>query len=327
MPSHSREVWIDAVKGLTIILVVFHHVFHGVQASIGFSDLTLEIYRLTSPIRMPLFFLVAGFFAKKSIDGSIHKFIDTKVAHFIYLYVLWSIISITIRSALSSFTHNDVSYLDILTIFWEPTFTIWFLYALLIAFVTARLTRGVPPIVQVIGALILGVIAQNVSEGSNILVKTAKLYPLFIIGVHYSYLIRNRVVNSSYVIFFIVTALYVAGALFAYQYSIKLTSYLYYVMAGFGVLSLMTAINILENVKPIFNTLQYVGKKSIYIYLMHFLPAAGARIILIKFGFNDPLLIVLLGTLISVLSCLVVCEVINRIKGANFLFQKPISFF
>ena len=323
MNSQFREQWIDAVKGLTIILVVFHHVFQGVQTSLGFSDLTLEIYSLTNPIRMPLFFLVAGFFAKKSIEGKLSKFIETKVAHFIYLYVLWSVISITIRSALSSFTNNNVQYTDILNIFWEPTFTIWFLYALLIAFVVARITRALPPIIQIIGALTLAILVDNIPDGSNILLKTIKLYPFFIIGVYCSYLIRKGIENKSALIFFAGTTLYIVGTALLFKYEIELKSFIYYIIAAFGVSSLMAAVRLLGNIKFIFNALQYSGERSIYIYLMHFLPAAGSRVILEKIGFTEPMIITLVGALISVLSCLAVCEVLRRFEVTNILFQLP----
>ena len=61
----NREKYIDAVKGFTIILVVLHHVVSGTNAAMGLPGWFMVLYKLTVPIRMPLFFLVAGFFAKK----------------------------------------------------------------------------------------------------------------------------------------------------------------------------------------------------------------------------------------------------------------------
>ncbi len=58
--SKARETWVDAVKGFTISLVVFHHVFVGVKNAIGIPEWVVDIYMLTTPIRMPLFFWLRG---------------------------------------------------------------------------------------------------------------------------------------------------------------------------------------------------------------------------------------------------------------------------
>ena len=57
----ERHYWIDMVKGLTIILVVFHHGFMGVSSAGLVSGTLMNFYSLTKPIRMPLFFMVSGF--------------------------------------------------------------------------------------------------------------------------------------------------------------------------------------------------------------------------------------------------------------------------
>lgn len=323
MSHQSRELWIDAVKGLTIILVVFHHVFQGVQTSIGFSDLTLEIYRLTSPIRMPLFFLVAGFFAKKAIDGTFNKFLETKVLHFAYFYVLWSIISITTRSALGAYTNNDVQYSDIFKIFWEPTFTLWFLYALLIAFTVARLTRNIPFKIQIVVSFLVAIAVHSLPDQNLILVRTAKLYPLFIIGVYYSSSVRNWVSESSDKSLFALFGGYILIATLLFITKQPVNWFYYYLLAAFGITSMMKAMYMLRAIKPVFSALRYVGERSMYVYLMHFLPAAGSRVILTKSGFSDPILITLVCTLISVLSCLIVYRLVSKLIPRNFLFIKP----
>ena len=59
--SKQRIGWIDAAKGLTIILVVMEHTTFGVQNAVGHLPLIFgTITEFAKPFRMPLFFLVAG---------------------------------------------------------------------------------------------------------------------------------------------------------------------------------------------------------------------------------------------------------------------------
>ncbi|MGP9801286.1 acyltransferase family protein [Rheinheimera sp. NSM] len=324
MTNQSRELWIDAVKGLTIILVVFHHVFQGVQTSIGFSDLTLEIYRLTSPIRMPLFFLVAGFFAKKAIEGDLKNFVHGKLLHFAYFYILWSIVSIGVRYLLSSFTNNEVKMTDILHIFWEPTFSLWFLYALFLAFATARLTRNISFLTQISIFTLIAVTLNTVPNNDFILIKTFKLYPFFLIGVYGSSQIRSWVSKATVtrVGWLIVTYILIAASISLLSW--KVNSVHYYVMALLGCAAVMSLIYVTKNTFLVSRVLTYVGERSLYIYLMHFVPAAAVRVIGVKLGFESyPLLMSLIGTLISVGLCLIVFKVLQSISILKFLLEKP----
>ena len=199
LQSRVYVVWIDAVKGFTISLVVFHHVYSGISSTVGFSDLVNQLYFLTSPVRMPLFFLIAGFFAKKAIDSDLKSFINTKVIHFLYFYILWSLIIISFRAGLNDYANNEVSFSDSLMIMWKPTFTIWFLYSLLLAFVISKIIRRVPPIIQIAFAVAISAWTIQVNFGENLalLERTLKLLPFFLIGTHYSLAIRTWVEQSN----------------------------------------------------------------------------------------------------------------------------------
>lgn len=321
--NDNRQLWIDAVKGLTIIMVVFHHVFYGVQASLGLSDFIVDAYKLTNPIRMPLFFSVAGFFALKSINSPFSSFLEKKVYHFLYLYVLWSVISISIRAFLSDFTNNEVYLSDLFYIFWRPTFTIWFLYALLIAFLAARLTRNVNPHFQIFLALVCGSIAYAFPEFDNIFTRTIKLYPFFIAGVYFSKNIRFLVEQKTKVILLMTGISYFLLSMLVFKKWLEMNFFLYYSMAILGALFFMTFVRILSPENAIFRGLSFVGARSLHIYLMHFLPAAGFRVLLVKSGMSDPLYIIFLGTFFSVLSCIFVSAILTKYRFFKFLFSKP----
>ncbi|MGY8898399.1 MAG: acyltransferase family protein [Paraglaciecola sp.] len=325
----DRETWIDSVKGVTIIMVVFHHVFSGIKTSIGFSDLITDIYDLTSPIRMPLFFLVAGFFARKSIHGELNKFINSKVIHFAYFYILWSAISIFTRASLSRFTNNDVFYSDFLTILWHPTFTLWFLYSLLIAFVLARLMRNLPVAFQLGLALVAAVyVIHTIPSGEFILVKrTLRLLPFFLFGVYYSESIRTWVCKTNFWRPVILGSGFLLLASIAHAYGSPDDAAYFFPMAGLAIATVMCIIFKMRNT-IIASGLSFVGERSLYIYLMHFLPAAGFRVVLLKLGVDiHPLSLAIVCTIASVFGCILMYEILKNLFPFKYLFERPSAFF
>ena len=72
----SRMAWIDYLRGIAIVLVVYRHVLLGLQNSgmappSGFLDANIMFFSF----RMPLFFILSGIFitgslAKKTLAGS-----------------------------------------------------------------------------------------------------------------------------------------------------------------------------------------------------------------------------------------------------------------
>ena len=63
MNKGTRLEWLDAMRGLTMILVVAYHV---AQMSFGLSEKTSSSLPFFVLFRMPLFFFVSGFLAYKA---------------------------------------------------------------------------------------------------------------------------------------------------------------------------------------------------------------------------------------------------------------------
>ena len=194
----GRLDWVDAVKGLTIILVVLHHAVAGFRFDPNLPVWVADLTRALDPVRMPLFFLVAGLFAKKALDGPADAFIRGKVVYFLYFYVLWSLIIFLFRFSLNPITNSVTYWWEIFLILWDPLPTIWFLYALMLSFVILRLLRSVPPVYIVgVAAIIQAQFLLGVwPEGVVIADKLAKLFVYFVIGVYASEWIRSCASNA-----------------------------------------------------------------------------------------------------------------------------------
>jgi len=65
-----------------------------------------------------------------------------------------------------------------------------------------------------------------------------------------------------------------------------------------------------------------IGRRSLYVYLMHFVPAAGFRILAVRLGISDPSLIILLGTIAAVATSVLIYEGIRR-TPLRFLLERP----
>ena len=98
----DRIAWIDYAKGWSIVLVVTMHSALGVGLAVGEQGWLHEVVAFAKPFRMPDFFLVAGLFAGRAIEGPWRAFTDRKVLHFVYFYALWLFIALAVKSAQNS---------------------------------------------------------------------------------------------------------------------------------------------------------------------------------------------------------------------------------
>ncbi len=97
------------------------------------------------PFRMPDFFLISGLFLARVIDRDWRTYLDRKVVHFVYFYVLWVTIQFVFKApAFAAEGRRDEVVQLYLESFIEPFGTLWFIYLLPIFFVVTKLTRSVP---------------------------------------------------------------------------------------------------------------------------------------------------------------------------------------
>src|ERR1700761_2472566 len=105
------------------------------------------VVMFAKPFRMPDFFLISGLFLSLVIDRGWRVYLDRKVVHFAYFYVLWVTIQFGFKAPAfateSSWSHAGYLYLES---FIEPFGTLWFIYELPIFFVITKATRRWPPL-------------------------------------------------------------------------------------------------------------------------------------------------------------------------------------
>src|SRR5271169_4201389 len=145
--ASTRIDWVDYAKGICIVMVVMMHSVLGVELAAGENGFMHAVVMFAKPFRMPDFFLISGLFLPLVIDRDWRTYLDRKVVHFAYFYVLWVTIQFGFKApgfaAESSWTHAGYLYLES---FIEPFGTLWFIYLLPIFFVVTKTTRRWPPL-------------------------------------------------------------------------------------------------------------------------------------------------------------------------------------
>src|ERR671927_685552 len=146
-PASERVDWVDYAKGICIVMVVMMHSVLGVELAAGQTGFMHVAVAFAKPFRMPDFFLISGLFLPLVIARDWRTYLDRKVVHFAYFYVVWVTIQFGFKApafaAETSWQHVGYLYLES---FIEPFGTLWFIYLLPIFFVVTKLTRRIAPI-------------------------------------------------------------------------------------------------------------------------------------------------------------------------------------
>ena len=200
MAGKKRIDWVDYAKGITIILVVFHHAIGTspiYQGSVAEGLQTFD--RWLTYFRMPLFIFIAGLFIKKALYSEWAVFLETKVFHFLYLFTLWSFIKEVFVPLGINLLQGDVAEisgiinpLNFAAIFVTPPNTLWFIYALLIFFALTRLCRNVPPVIifAVAAAIYIPTTVAHTTE-PLFYQRLGHLFPFFALGYFGSARVRT----------------------------------------------------------------------------------------------------------------------------------------
>ena len=142
----DRHDWMDFAKGLCIVAVVTLYTTRHVQAGLGNAGWMEQWAEFAKPFRMPDFFFIAGLLLSRVIDRPWRTYADKKVVHYLYFFLLWSLIYLVARLAIG---HVDASAAGLgrefmKVMFHGPFAMLWFIQMLAIYFVIAKVSRHVP---------------------------------------------------------------------------------------------------------------------------------------------------------------------------------------
>jgi uncharacterized membrane protein YcfT len=326
-PARSGRVdWVDYAKGICIIMVVMMHSVLGVELAAGQSGFMHLLVTFAKPFRMPDFFLISGLFLPLVIDRDWRTFLDRKVMHFVYFYVLWVTIQFGFKApgfaAETSWAHAGYLYLES---FVEPFGTLWFIYLLPIFFVITKTTRRLPPLLIWSFAAILEMI--HFSTGWTAIDEFGARFVYFYTGyllADWVFALSNRarkepgLARAALVIWAVANASLV-------QLGLSEWPVISLMLGLAGACAVVTVATLLARVKWL-DFIRFCGEHSIVIYLAFFLPMAATRMLLLHTGIiHDVGMMSLTVTLSALFGALAIWQVAIRF-GANFLFERPDAF-
>jgi uncharacterized membrane protein YcfT len=327
--AHSapgRVDWVDYAKGICIVMVVMMHSVLGVEAAAGQTGFMHLVVMFAKPFRMPDFFLISGLFLPVVIDRDWRTYLDRKVVHFAYFYVLWVTIQFGFKApsfaAETGWTHVGFLYLES---FIEPFGTLWFIYLLPVFFVVTKAVRRMPPLLIWSAAALLEM--AHVATGWTVIDEFCARFVYFYSGYLFADTVfalsdRARARPALALAALALWAL-INGSLVKFGFSEWPLISLALGLAGAGAIIIIGTL--LARAQWL-TFLRFFGEHSIVIYLAFFLPMATTRTLLLKAGpIHDLGAISLIVTIVGVAGALAIWWIALR-AGANFLFERPAAF-
>jgi uncharacterized membrane protein YcfT len=322
----GRVDWVDYAKGFCIVFVVMMHSTLGVEAALGHEGFMHYVVAFAKPFRMPDFFLISGLFLARVIDRDWRTYLDRKVIHFAYFYMLWVTIQFAFKApglAAETGWHGVLGlYLES---FIEPFGTLWFIYLLPIFFVVVKAARNLPPLAIWLVAASLEVL--HIQTGWTVIDEFASRFVYFYTG----YLLAAHIFTLAAAVqrkpLMAFCGLIVWG-LVENLFVVRGWSELPLLSLGLGLLGAgaVVSVSALMANSDVFKPLRYCGRNSIVIYLAFFLPMAISRAVLIKTGvISDVGVISIIITTAGVIGALAMFWAV-RYTPLKFLFERPAMF-
>ena len=336
----TRVGWVDTAKGICIIFVVMMHSTLGVGVAMHAEGWMHDVVSFAQPFRMPDFFLISGLFLGLVIDRPWLRYVDRKVVHFLYFYVLWLTIQFAFKAPGMAAENGAAAALQgYLWAYVQPFGTLWFVYILPIFFVITRLLKAVPVWLVLGSAAVLEILP--IHTGAVLIDEFCARYVYFFAGyalaAHIFRLADWALLNRVAAMVLLALWAVANGWLVFSEVPQSLSTYLPAnapnALAFLPIVSLalgsvgamaIVLVSALVAQAPWTRWLEWLGAHSIVIYLAFFLPMAISRVVLIRSGIiTDVGTISLLVTICAVVGPVILYALVQWSGRGRFLFERP----
>jgi fucose 4-O-acetylase-like acetyltransferase len=319
-PAARRLDWIDAARGIGIVLVVYAHAIRGVEAADMYRGPALVAQdSIIYAFHMPLFFFVSGLFAGRRPGDTTTAFLKSRLVSLVWPYLLWSVVqgllNIAVGTAAGPMVNRSTRWDELLSILWMPIAHFWFLYALLLCQLLLLLPRRLFFLVA-IGALLFGGLFRG-----NIAANALGDLPYFAAGVWLTAqratqlsAVPGRTAPAGTAAWIVFAALVIAGGI---HHGLQSGRTLHIAAAFAGTIGTLCVARLVVERMPL---LARLGAASMPIYLLHVMFSAGARIGIAALHLQvpGPVLLALI-TLVGIIGPLIVCAVAERLGWSALL--------
>lgn len=321
--DRGRVAWVDYARGLCIVLVVMMHSTLGVEAAAGGEGWLHAVVAFAKPFRIPAFFLISGLLFAHVAGRDRRGFLDSKILHFVYFYVLWLTIQFAFRTPAGIAAHGLAQELhDFLLAFIDPFGPLWFIYMLPVFYVVTRLTHGVPaPAIFIVAALLESL---HVQTGWTLIDEFCARFVYFYSGFVFSRAIFDRaawpaphkgLALAALVGWALANALAVRAGISEWPGVSLVLGFL-----GAGAIVIVAA---LLADGGWLSAIRAIGRNTLPVYVAFTIPMAMTRTLLLKTGAMSD--IGTLSLLVTVVALLVPLALARLVRGTwlGFLFERP----
>ena len=285
--AKQRIQWIDAARGLAMILVVLGHITQKYYRQDISAEYTYIVYKVIYSFHIPLFMMISGYmFHRVYVDqnGEIKGArLKTQFLNILLIYVMFSIFEGVLKIFISGDGVDTASVKDVLLFWMKPIGgRLWYLYVLLeyyVLFSRRWIIRNIDKIwvIVLIGLLTAG--SAVFPSGWYFCIKIAATNILpFYIGILLS---RFGIDRAKKMIWAILSLAVVVGRIWFYtrgvvENEIPVLSVLYGVVLSVAILLLFQGVTGLQKNRM----LRGIGSNTMEIFIMHEYPLIiGAKVI------------------------------------------------
>ena len=345
----KRLQWVDYLRGIAIILVVYHHARVGIERShIIVPAALVKANMIFYSFRMPLFFMLSGIFINRSLQKKpALQIAGIKFEKLLYPYFIWAFIQITLQVLFAQFTNTTRSLIDYTYIFYHPRYLdqFWYLPALFNAtmFYLLVKTKLKPSIGSHLVLALLLYFLSPYFQQISIISDWMEFYIFFAVGDIVSEFFfkpqAQKFFNEPWT-FVLIIPVFTAAQLYYLKndigYSTLLTdlesirqNYLSHIwnqtiflfIAFIGCVTMFKLAFLLQRLQ-LFSFLRVLGFHSLQIYVMHVIVTACARTILVQyFHIINPYILLFTSIVIGVLVPVVIYNLLIRDNIGWFLFS------
>jgi uncharacterized membrane protein YcfT len=329
VPADCRIRWVDYAKGICIILVVMMQATHDYGILAEAEGWLHHVVAFARPFRMPDFFLLSGLFLSLSINSPRRDYLDRKVFHFIYFYLLWLTIQMAFTEA-GTFIESPQQFFTIFIIaLIDPINSLWFVHMLAIFYVVTRLLRRLPKIAVFAAAAALQIAYSSglLDTEWSVLNRFFDRYIYFFTGyaaAPWIFSFATKVLNHKALAIATLLNWALINGWFT-MLGIDQTPVVG-LLLGFAGAAAIVAVGSLLSTSKRMIWLAHTGKHSMVVYLTAFLPM---KILLVIFIQTELVPDVGLASAIITFAAVSVPLILHRFirnSRLKFLYQRPSSF-
>jgi fucose 4-O-acetylase-like acetyltransferase len=315
----QRLAWVDYLKGIAILLVVYRHVLIGIQRSVAnaqahgsdIADVPAYLERANMiffSFRMPLFFILSGIFISGSLaKRTLRQVLGIKFENLMYPYFIWVFLQVTLQIVLSANTNSNRSLIDYTYIFYQPRALdqFWYLPALFNTTAIYLLVKTYlkPP---AWGQLLVGAALYFFSplvHNISMIADWMEFYIFFALGdAIATFFFRDttqRFLSNPYSLL-LITPIFFLTQVWYLAHPTEPGKADFLAIALIGCLS-MFIFSFRMQSWNILSFLRIIGYHSLYIYVTHVFIAGLSRIVFTKFlHINNPFVLLLSGILFGI---------------------------